>query len=70
MEEIRRSPVEVGSLPQYLQGLDYIPGGAGFLPSTVVISKEAFLLESEAVISLPTSSNYLFSGACLVIYPK
>jgi len=26
MEEIRRSPVEVGSLSRYLQGL-YIPGG-------------------------------------------
>jgi len=32
MEEIRRSPVEVGSLiPWFL----YIAGGAGFLPSTV-----------------------------------
>ncbi len=31
--EIRRSPVEVGSLSHSLQG--YIPGRAGFLPSTV-----------------------------------
>ena len=34
MAKIRRSPVEVGSLSHYLQGL-YIPGGAGLLPSTV-----------------------------------
>ena len=34
MEEIGRSPVEVGSLSHHLQGL-YIRGGAGFLPSTV-----------------------------------
>ena len=36
--EIRRSPVEVGSLSQYLQvfhGFSYIPGGAGFFPPTV-----------------------------------
>ena len=33
--EIRRSPVEVGSLSHYLQGFSTIPGGAGFLPSTV-----------------------------------
>ena len=25
--QIRRSPVEVGSLSHYLQGLGYIPGG-------------------------------------------
>ncbi len=31
--EIRRSPVDVGSSSQYLQG--FIPGGARFLPSTV-----------------------------------
>ena len=31
MEEIRRSPVEVGSLSHYLQGFSTIPGGAGFL---------------------------------------
>ena len=31
---IRRSPVEVGSLSHDLQGF-YIPGGAGFQPSTV-----------------------------------
>ena len=30
------SPVEVGSLSQYLQGFFYIQGGAGFLPSTVL----------------------------------
>ena len=35
MAEIRRLPVEVGSLSPYLQGL-YIPGGARFQPSTVV----------------------------------
>jgi len=34
MEEIRRSPVEVGSLSHYLQVSD-IPGGAGFQPSMV-----------------------------------
>ena len=33
MEEIRGTPVEVGSLSHYLIVL-YIPGGAGFLPST------------------------------------
>ena len=32
--EIRRAPVEVGSLFHYLQGF-YIQGGAGFQPSTV-----------------------------------
>jgi len=32
MEEIV-APVEVGTLSHYFQGL-YIPGGAGFLPST------------------------------------
>ena len=36
MAEIRRSPVEVGSLSHYLQRVLYIPGGAGILPSTVV----------------------------------
>ena len=30
-------PVEFDSLSQYLQGLFYIPGGAGFLPLTVLI---------------------------------
>ncbi len=35
MAEIRRSPVEVGSLSHYLQGFCTIPGGAGFQPSTV-----------------------------------
>ena len=36
--EIRRSPVEVGSLSVYpiIYKVLYIPGGAGFLPSTVV----------------------------------
>ena len=29
------SPVELGSLSYYLQGFSTIPGGAGFLPSTV-----------------------------------
>jgi len=36
MEEIRRSPVEVGRLSHYLRWVLYIPGGAGILPSTVV----------------------------------
>ena len=35
MEEIRRSPVEVGSLSHYLQGFSTIPGGAGYFSSTV-----------------------------------
>ena len=35
MEEIQRSPVEVGSSSHYLQGFSTIPGGAGSLPSTV-----------------------------------
>ena len=35
MQEIRRSPVDVGSLSCYLQCFIYIPDGAGFLPSTV-----------------------------------
>ena len=35
MEEIRRSRVEVGSSSHDLQGFKNIPGGAGFLPSTV-----------------------------------
>ena len=38
MAEIRRSPVEVGSLSHYLQGFIHPNGGAGFLPSTVVIT--------------------------------
>ncbi len=39
MEEIRRSPVKVGSLSYYLQGFIRFHkfwGGAGFQPSTVV----------------------------------
>ena len=36
MAEIRRSPVEVGSLSHYLQGFSTIPGGAGFQPSAVL----------------------------------
>ncbi len=32
---ILRAPVEVGSLSHYLRRVLYIPGGAGFLPSTV-----------------------------------
>ena len=36
MAEIRRSPVEVGSLSHHLQGFSTIPGGClGFLASTV-----------------------------------
>ena len=36
MEEIRRSPVEVGNLSHYFPGFFYIPGGClGCLPSTV-----------------------------------
>ena len=31
--EIRRSPVEVGSLSHYLPGFCHIPGGSAFLPS-------------------------------------
>ena len=31
------APVEIGSLSHYLQGGLYIPGGAGFLPSTVTV---------------------------------
>ncbi len=38
MAEIRRSPVEVGSLSHYLQGFSTIPGGClGFQPSTVSV---------------------------------
>ena len=38
--EIRRSPVEVGSLSHHLQGLHYIPGGClGFRPSTGCLEK-------------------------------
>ena len=33
--ESRRSPVEVGKICHYLQGLMIMPGGAGFLPLTV-----------------------------------
>ena len=33
-------PVEVGSLSHYLRRVSYIPGGAGFLPSTVVQIKQ------------------------------
>ena len=33
--EIQGSPVDIGSLSHYLQGFGSIPGGAGFLPSTV-----------------------------------
>ena len=38
MQEMLRSPVEVGSLANYLQSLKNIPGGClGFLPSTVLL---------------------------------
>ena len=37
MEEIVRSPVEVGSWNPTIYKVFYIPGGAGFLPSTVWI---------------------------------
>jgi len=36
MEEIRRSPVEVGGLFHTIYKVLYILGGAGFLPSTVL----------------------------------
>ena len=36
MVQIRRSPVEVGSLSTNIFKVLYIPGGAGFLPSTVL----------------------------------
>ena len=35
MEEIRRSPIEVGSLSQYLKGFIHPRWLAGFLPSTL-----------------------------------
>ncbi len=48
MEEIRRSPVEVGSLSHYLQGFSTIPGGClGLIPSTVssgILRKMGFVL--------------------------
>ena len=45
MEEIRRSPVEVGRLSHYLQGFSTIPGGClGFLPSTVARNQRVFPL--------------------------
>ena len=53
--EIRRSPVEVGSLSHYLQGFKNIPGGClGFLPSTIttdmrIESKIHFSKVQEAV---------------------
>ena len=34
------APVEVGSLPYYLQGFLNIPGGAKFLPSTVFVKEK------------------------------
>ena len=37
MEEIRRSPVEVGSWNPIIYRVLYIPGGAGFRPSTVIL---------------------------------
>ena len=40
MEEILHQLI--GSLSHYLQGL-YIPGGSGFLPSTVVVSQIWFI---------------------------
>ena len=42
--EIRRSPVEVGSLSHYLQGFSTIPGGTGFLPQTVPPTQHYSLL--------------------------
>ena len=42
MAEIRRSPVEVGSLSHYLQGFSTIPGCLGFQPSTVVLCAPIF----------------------------
>ena len=41
MAEIRRSPVEVGSLSTIIYKVLYIPGGAGFQPSTVSPTKKA-----------------------------
>jgi len=38
------SPVEVGSLSHCLQGLGYIPGGAGILPATVLLGEIQNLL--------------------------
>ena len=51
MEEIQRSPVEVGSLPHYLQGFSTIPGGflAGFL---VAINRITFREVMESLIRM------------------
>jgi len=44
-----RTPVEVGSLSRYLQGLGYIPGGClGFLPLTVFECFSTHKLESKS----------------------
>ena len=52
------APVEVGSFPRYLKVL-YIPGGAGFLPSTV--SKEhvglCWIQASERHIAIQSGST-------------
>ena len=50
MAEIRRSPVEVGSLSHYLQGFSTIPGSClGFQPSTVVFQPNHFQVRHVAV---------------------
>ena len=51
----------IGSLSHYLQGL-YIPGGAGFLPSTVVSGKVACLIKGIAGIDF----LHFFISQCLL----
>ena len=67
--EIRRSPVEVGSLSHYLIVL-YIPGGAGFLPSTAAFcaadGEHHFLSKSKRLLCRPVfTSSHLSQSTCL-----
>ena len=63
--EIRRAPVEVGSLSHYLQGFITIPGGAGFLPSTVVFKTLQQLFENPCVASKNATLLIPYAGPFL-----
>ena len=59
MEEILRSPVEVGSLPHDLQGLQNIPGGDRRISEASTVGPIGLLLEYEiSPLCLLTSHRY------------
>ena len=60
--EIRLSPVEVGGLSHYLQGFSTIPGGGGFLPSTVAAK---FLRMNWSSLAVRFDSTFVESGKAI-----